>query len=246
MSGTYSDINRNFDHVRVFRDLADRICSISNDNGVKVIGYRDPQLPLFNALPVTKQVEVLSRMKIYLHSLEVVEATDSKFENSENVLWHSLSALGLVPPSDMFRRFKSNDIIEIYDLQGIQIWRNFNFLRICSYTLEEMHSLEWHNRYTREEAKSAECLSHLENLLSGKTSDVFFCDISEHVLEETNSTERYVLQVRHDWAGRLKDRQHQIAAWFLTSQVEILDSKAAAQPKPRLSVVPSAPQPELS
>lgn len=52
------------------------------------------------------------------------------------LLAKSLSAMNLEVPEDFLDSIRPDDIIEVYDLfDNMQIWRNFEFLKFCSYDL---------------------------------------------------------------------------------------------------------------
>lgn len=213
-----------------FRDVADRVRDIAAKYSLNLVSYRSPELPLYSALGPAKRAEVLGQLKIFLRTMESVEASGVRLDNQERSVWHALASMGLVPPSDLFAKFGSEDVVEILDLAGVQIWRNFNFLRICSYTLEEMYCFDWKERYTRDEAMIGECIRKVGALLAGETPDLYHSNIEDHVIQETRSSDRFTLQVRHEYMARLKDRNGQLAAWLVVSRVENL-GRDIATPK---------------
>lgn len=218
-----------------FRELADAVVNLCARYGVKVVAYADPELPFFSVLSAAAQEKALRGLRAYLESLKVVEDHGEDLRDDQRSIWYALSTLGLLPPSQLFALFKSGEVIEIYDMEGFQIWRNFNFLKICSYTLEEMYSIEWHRRYRRSDEKSQECLEKIGILLSQQSPEIFNALIGEHILEETQSKELLLLNARHDWLVRLNDRAGVFSAWMGISTVEILKDRPLEQGSPEAS-----------
>lgn len=218
-------------HNSLFKKLADEIVRIGKKNDVKIKGYHSESLPLFSALSATAKTNALKHLETFLRSLEMVENSGGNHSSQERALWGALSTLGLLPPTEMFSLFHPDDVVEIYDLQGIQIWRNFNFLGICSYTLEEVFSLEWHKRYSRDEERTLECQEKVGMLLSGQTPTIYHVDVSEHLVEESLSAERFILSLKYRFIARLKNTEGTLSAWIVASQVKIVGHGVSPHPQ---------------
>ncbi len=237
MANTLFKIKSNIERISEFKLAADKICAIAAKKNLTIKGYHSPELPLYSALSETKQEEALLLVKAYLQSMESAEAMGECLDSVDRSLWHALSTMGLLPPSDLFARLKPNAVIEIYDLQGLQIWRNFNFMRVCSYTLEEIYSIEWFKRYKRDEKYTEECVKNVTSLLSGETSEVYKPDMSLQVMEETCSQDRLMIRASYDLLSRLKNRDGELAAWLVATSAEVV-GHATAHEHPVLTLVP--------
>lgn len=216
-----------------FREFADKVCAIAAKYDVKITGYHSPELPLYSALSTQKQIEALHMLKTFDLSMEITQSQGGELDSQDRSLWGALSALGLVPPSDLFLRLEPGTAIEIYNLDGMQIWRNFTCMQYCSYTLEEVYSIELFTRYKRDPQKTAECIDKVGRLLSGQTPEIFYPEISPHILEETCSLEQFSLSVHHKMFSVLKNREGNLAAWLVMSGAEIVGKKIA-EAKPGL------------
>lgn len=211
-----------------FRAVAEKVSAITARHGVTVKPYRSSELPLFRQLSFEAQGLALSQLNTFLKSLELFEDQEENLGEQDRALWYALSAFGLLPNSDMFKLFKSSDVVEIYDMEGFQIWRNFNFLKICSYNLEEMYSIEWFRRYERKPEDVKACGEAINDLLTGKTPEISMVQVPYHQIRETDSSEQLHLGVTYQWIARLKDRSGQLAAWMVCSSVEILDAQQSS------------------
>lgn len=240
--------NSNLERITEFKIAADKICAIAAKKDLKITGYHSPDLPLYSALSDAKQEEALLLVKAYLKSMESAEAVGECLNAVDRSLWHALSTMGLVPPSDLLSRLKPSAVIELYDLQGLQIWRNFNFMRVCSYTLEEIYSIEWFNRYKRDQIHTEECIKNVTTLLSGESPEVFKPEMSLQIMEETCSQDRLKIRATYDLLSRLKNRDGELAAWLVATSADVI-GHATAQEYPVLTLVTGietpAPQPQI-
>jgi len=230
---------RNF----VFREIADKICEIGDRYSVKITGYKHADLPLYSALPVQKQQDSLHQLRVFLQTMEATESSGNKVDNQGCFVWAALSTFGLVPPADLFSKLDSDALIEIYDLYGLQIWRNFNFLKFCSYTLEEVFCIEWSNRYTREPGMNEVCAQKIGALLSGQTPEIYYPGIAKHTIEETCSEERYIFNVHYDLLCTLKNREGAVVSWLVMATAEHLGRREEL-PKNVLRLAPAISSPE--
>ena len=228
----------NIDLTSEFKILADQIAALASKYGITLKGYRSPELPLFQALPGAKQQEVIALAKKYYASLVAIEAMGERLDNHTRSTWAALSGLGLVPPSDLFNHFNAGSAVEIYDLNNLQIWRNFETFKVCSYTLEEIYCIEWFHRYERSLEISQACISYVTDLLMGKTEDIVFPDIPSHILDETCSIEKLRLEMRFILICRLMDREGKLAAFAVISSAKLVARKVDPL-RPNLHIVPT-------
>ncbi|MES2965676.1 MAG: hypothetical protein V4760_17475 [Bdellovibrionota bacterium] len=204
--------------VDSFRATAEVVANRLGRYGLTTRAYLDPSLPRFRELAPIQQRNALDQLKVYLQSIELAEANGDRFDDTGRALWYALSALGLVPPSNLFDQIPAGSAIEIYDSENIQIWRNWEVMRVCGYTIEEIHCLEWHRRYERDPAITAQCFELVGRLMAA-TSDIIVPDVPGHDILESCSQERFHLSVRFQLAARLNDRQGKTVAFLLASEV---------------------------
>lgn len=204
--------------IQQFVQTALEIEAISAKYGVTVLPFHSSKLPVYAALSGEKQREALKHLQGYLCSMQTTESAGAPLDNQERALWFALSALEVVPSSQLFTILKTTDVVEIYDMDNLQIWRNLNFMRICSYTLEEIYCLPWVDRYRRSEEALVELGEKVGKFLAGQTPDLYHAQVSDHRLEETLSVGRFSVTARHEWLVRLRDRTGNAVAWIGISQ----------------------------
>ncbi len=89
-------------------------------------------------------------------------------DDSVNLARTALKTLGLLAAPEAFREIRRKDIVEIYNMDNIQIFRSFNFFRICNYNLDDLLLNKWYVLYERSpiitQALMDEVESHLKSL----------------------------------------------------------------------------------
>lgn len=215
-----------------FREISERIHRLANEAGVKIKGYHDPELPLLRTLRPSAQDRAVAALETYADTLDTSDLDDSVAE--QRALWKAIKVFGLVPPEDLFDRLHAEAAIEMYDLEGRQIWRNFACMEVCSYTLEEIFCIELFDRYRRTPEFNAECQGKVASFLSDPAS-FEICDphIAPHQLIETQSSERLILEVHHQLFSKLRGRDGSLRAWLVMSKARILGQDEQALPHAR-------------
>lgn len=165
-------------------------------------------------------------------------------KNDRQLLWNTLRKLKAVPPSDIIDKIEDQDVIEVYNTQFIQIFRNLNYFDISSYTLVEVFTHQWDELYERENPNIGQQMMNVAlSVISGKARATFPCGVDSHVLKERFSEEQLRLNMIPGYVSPLFDRDHQLVGAIFTSKVEILADQSVADKKPapqaeRLRLVP--------
>lgn len=95
----------------------------------------------------------------------------------------ALSHFNLKVDEEFWKTLTSDQIIEIYGSDMIQLYRNLNFFRFCSYSLLEISINEWYNLWERPSFVMKEIFSAVEVVL-GHFIPVMPYRIPRHLLRE--------------------------------------------------------------
>jgi hypothetical protein len=224
-----------------FRQTAERLAAHFNALGVPVKPYHEPSLPAFSQLSDEKKEKTLFYIQMFWAITQQIGQADA--QNNSRSLWAAMKGAHLRHGSSFFQHLEDDDKIEIYNLEGVQIWRNFNVLQVCSYTLEEVHCYDWIDRYERHEIPTQAILNTIEKVIQSKGTEPLRSNISLHYVRERFSERKLLLNVSHDYFVPLLNDADQVAAFLVTSKVEVLKELSEpfmAQPKAtKLSLVPN-------
>lgn len=134
-----------------FRGLVEKLAVLGAAEGVVLIPYEDRDLPFFQKLSLEEQRVIVNLMGSYTQVMEEVVREERHIVNNKNSLWRMLSRLRWLAPDDLFPFLSDQDVIEIYDQSGRQLYRSFNFFPLCTYTIEQIYTVPWFDLYERDE-----------------------------------------------------------------------------------------------
>lgn len=177
---------------------------------LKVCGFRSPE-PLN---PTPERFAVLSPEKIeavhrnlfcYLEMLKEsplasydIEKPDTQTEKRMAEI--ALKKLGYQLSDKFFSELRTGDVVEFYDPDMMQVYRNLEFFKYCSYNLIDLISLEWYELYERPSQILQLTFSLWKNFLdTGSTDKLDNYNIPEHLIVEK------LLNVQRVFKVKLKD-----------------------------------------
>lgn len=152
--------------------------------------------PLYSKLDSTSQKMILDHLNSYIGIIKTTNAKPTDAEFDKKFIWNSFKQHNLKPTDEIFNYYKDGCVVEFYSAQGIQVFRNFNFFSLCSYTLEEVFTQPWFELYDRDPAITEAILAKSEPLFSGKISHAFDPDIDEHYLVEKRSGKNNLIKIK--------------------------------------------------
>ena len=123
----------------------------------------------FEARNHQEKVQVLQNFDRYLNVFKEIEREGKKINDDKVVLWRMLARLGLIPQEDIFDKLDKSDVIEIYDKQSIQLYRNLNFFDLVSYSLDDILNRPWWDLYERDPKVTEKLFEIGAGVLSGRT-----------------------------------------------------------------------------
>ena len=136
-------------HKEEFFLLANQTVLLANLAGSRLSAYASETLPHFSNLTLQMQVEVLRRLRFFNDVCQQVLADGKSLKDSATFIWYALRSLNFIFPSNLFQFIRNGHVIEVYDLNNIQIFRNFKFFDLTSYTLEDLLCRSWTDLFIR-------------------------------------------------------------------------------------------------
>jgi len=172
------------------RDLLSRMAGYIEGVGIPVKPFENPSLPKFSALPGPKQQEVLADLRGRVGLLEASHKEGKSLLDTPQLLWRALNHLGWSPASDLFSHIRDDDTVEIYNLDQVQTFRNLQFFRYVSHSLETIHSAPWYTLSQREEVYQNMLIASIQEIMTMPVKKTLLLDhIPKHDAWEINSIE---------------------------------------------------------
>src|ERR1700722_7850089 len=101
---------------------------------------------ILNTTPLHKIQNLNEGLGAYLQVIRGIEP-DFSVRTESKLLYRALDRWGLKPADSISNNLEDylekEHLIEIYDQDGVQLYRNFAFFRYCSYSLLELALIDW-------------------------------------------------------------------------------------------------------
>lgn len=192
----------NFDSE--FAQLAESTATLLNQYDLNVRPYRSSADLAFSKLPQEVKVKYFTHFKAYYEILSETHHSGKDLREAKHLLWNMLNRLKYRVTDDILSRIADHQIVEIYNLENIQVFRNLPFFKICSYSIDEIVSLPWWQLYKREDAISQLIFQYASKVLNGETTETVAPEVPLHLLEERDSFGRHKMNVTVEWMSPLK------------------------------------------
>ena len=189
-----------------FRVFARTLATIGESYGVLIRTYHSEELPYFSKLSSIDQETAVTRLSQYVSICQDVVAGGGSLRSSRTFVWRALKEMGLLPDSDLFTRIEEDEIIEIYNLDHIQIFRNLPFFEYCSYTLEDLYARPWHQLFLRDEPGiTQKIISIVTESAARVNRKMVVTHLGQQVTREVNSAGLFALDLTVKSLGVLFD-----------------------------------------
>jgi hypothetical protein len=209
----------NADVALKFKTLLEQFAETLNREGAMRVKPYDPKAPLarFNQLPESTQWSIYNNfVRYYDVCSQGNREKISIRQDGCKLLWKMIAMLGYVPAHDLMDKITDEDIIEIYNLDFVQIYRNMKFIELCSYPLDTVFTHEFPELYRRPDVITAQLIEFAQRTLLGQIHSTVPFQVEDHFLEEIFSEEKSKFQITMGIISPLYTRDHKIAGWINT------------------------------
>ncbi|MDB5036697.1 MAG: hypothetical protein JWQ35_225 [Bacteriovoracaceae bacterium] len=144
----------------------------------------------FAQMSAEKQNKILFNFDSYLSHLRRAGAQRIQMNESRKLTWACLSHLNLRPCHDVFDKIKEDEVIEIYNRDHIQIFRNLRFFELCSYSVYDILVFDWPTLYYRNAKILEKVFEQTQKSFNSGSSTKSYENIPIHELTERFSDEK--------------------------------------------------------
>lgn len=175
--------------AEIFKELALRYKEIGQNEGIRIIPFESPEMPLFQKASHEEKINAINFLKTIVSIHEETIAAGDKAINSRRLIWRALSKLSLVPGPDIFENFTDEDVVIIYQENHSALFWNLQFFRYTSLTVEQMFFAKWYEFTKRPLDIQQKLYQILLDISAGKITKNFNPDVPGHEVEELNTLE---------------------------------------------------------
>jgi hypothetical protein len=218
-------ISRVFDGDQSSENYLARICEVNGriselaaGRNLKVTPFTTLSQMRFVRLPVDVQRTVFENVRRYVHVLEKspLKSAGEGIELHEEVtcLQTALHEFNL-ESTDTFWYLSQGDIIEIYSIDHVQLYRNFEFFRQCSYDLLTLVTVQWPELYERAQKHTDQIFASVQHTLDIGRTQAYSMDT--HIMRERYLDAKRVFSNRMKYLVPLTDGKTKKIAGYINT-----------------------------
>ncbi len=180
-----------------FKSVLHKLAELTNHTFPKAqaLPYSNPKLPIYSQLPIQTKIRVLNETKEYLNTWLSLTSENYDLKQEKQFLWRVLQNCGHRLGANSLDMFDSDEIVEVYALNGTHIWYNLRYMEICSHSIEEIRCIPWSQRYKRLPLIDQYCHEIIGTTLTQSSDEYRPCNIPEHTVEEVESSQLLVINI---------------------------------------------------
>jgi hypothetical protein len=225
--------------VEQFRVLADAYSKFAKEAGIDLLPYREAHLPHFSTQTEATRREILSALERCVSICEKTRAEGHGMSDSPALIWAAFKEFGFRPPSDLFSYIDTKSVIEVHSSQGIQIFRNFNFYKYCSYSLEELYCMPWFQLFERDGKIVQDMIALATRVFTGEIKSTVPMNLPVHTVEERFSQAKHRVKLDMKWIAPVFNADNMPAATIVVESIKPVRVQAKFEEP---EVRPQAPQ----
>lgn len=186
-------------NVERFHRLACQLQTCLHQEGLEIRVAKGDFPESFSKLNADVQLSQLLHFEDYVEACLELQSEGNSLKDSWKLILKCLHKMNLQSPSHILEKIRDSHIVEIYNKNHIQTFRNLNFFACCSYSLDELMSEPWWKLFRREDEINRQIFYHGSTVLSGDRRETFHPNIPTHLLEEIESPRRYQMYIDIDF-----------------------------------------------
>lgn len=189
--------------------------------GIQKPAFTRNGLETFSSFPEYDQRRYVSQLRNYLDICLGAERENlDSLRDPRSVLNYVSFRLQIRIPEDFLDKICATDIVEVFDYQGTQLYRNLTFFEISDYTIDDFFGRTWDYLYERSSRVTKKIFERV-----AATAEVLQCipfDVPEHYMRERYTENRKIVKVNLKYLAPLLRDGNPIAWIALSSASEVL------------------------
>lgn len=172
--------------------------------GININPVNETSWNLFNSLDLKARTGAAERIVKFGELVSEFVEHEIDLTKNESIVRYFLKKHRLTLSDEFYKVLSENDVIEIYNAQNEQLFRNFRFLELTDYDLVELECVPWYELFGRHESVT-EKLINLGQAAFSTTEPLIPANIEAHPTQELKSRRKKLLNVRHKYVSPLYD-----------------------------------------
>jgi PAS domain-containing protein len=157
----------------------------------------------------------------------------SSLRREGSLLWRTLASFDLRPPSNLFDLLGEHEVVEIYDTQMRQIFRNLRFFEVSSYSMEELLHIPLPRLFERTDESMQILMKEIVQVFAGELNSARISAAGKSRAREIHSRRQLQGEIEQRVLSPIFDRQGKVAAVLGSIRLELDNAEDATRIDPK-------------
>ena len=187
----------------------------------RITDNANQRLPHFTSLDATAQTEHLEEIEIFVTgSRELIDDGKSP-EDTPSLAWQIIRKMGFTLNFGFFDLMKKGDVVEVYNTAGRPIFRNLDYYRYTSHSLESLFTLNWSKLGKRDPIVEQQIHDLVVKIFVSPSDVAIKTELPEHTYCEVNSAQMLEAELNIKYLLPLR-REGKVSAVLGITRVELI------------------------
>ncbi|WP_413294952.1 hypothetical protein ACLSU7_07570 [Bdellovibrio sp. HCB185ZH] len=185
--------------LAVFKRLAESFSELIEDEGIFIRPYANPNLIYFSRLTPEEQWDVIARVKLYVLACVKVKEYHRTLTDNRLMVETFLNVSGMTAHPQDLNLIEDKHFIEIYNKNGMHLFRSINIFETSSYTFEDLCCRQWYHLYERPMETQEKFLEIVTEFFAQKNPVRQPTHVEPMKIVEKDTLERLIYHVETKW-----------------------------------------------
>ncbi len=178
---------------------SENICHLIQEEGLLFRPFSNLSLPHFSVLTDLEKRAVVSNLMSYYQICLDVRATGHSLKEIRLFTEKALQRFDFKMAPEHLALIENDHVVEIYNVKQEQIFRNFRFFEVSSYTLEDLLCRKWYHIYDRKEEDNIRFHEKVIEFFSLEEKKSMPINLGETEIKERETLERLTIHAKVEW-----------------------------------------------
>ncbi|MGZ3722407.1 MAG: hypothetical protein ACXVA9_05725 [Bdellovibrionales bacterium] len=202
-------------------NLEDELNECAGKFGLELKSSPASLAPKMRFLLASKAQSVAANLTNLIQNLDTCWDDGIDPWNDREFFLLSMRSMELTFPKDFLNHLSEGDLIEGYDMNRVQTFRNMRFMELSTYSLLEVQSAEWTALYERPPEITEKMISFCDELLWQANRTIPF-NIPVHFIRELRSEDKRIFEIKFKYLTPLFSGPNQPYGMLGSSKVEVI------------------------
>lgn len=200
-------------------EILEKVGTILSSKGIRCSVSTPSSLEYFSKLNTSRQREITEQWSNYY--LIISQIVTSQFEEGSEMekamILKAAEIYGYNVNPNNLHFIRTGEVIELYNLQMIQLYRNLEFFRHCSYDLLTLSCYEWPALYERATQVTNSMISRATEFISLNKDIPVPYNLPIHTMRERHLNAKRVFEIRMGTCLPIIDSHSKSTIAFITT-----------------------------